>query len=87
MIYFYHNKDSKDIEINIFSSLINGKFFSLKFSQHEVYQAKLLCEHLDKEMNLKLENIRKQSYEQGWKDAKSKKKKQGYFNLGWYDPK
>lgn len=46
--------------------------------------AGLLSAEMEKQLSAKLETIRRESYEAGWRDAKAKKEKRKYFNLGWF---
>lgn len=49
---------------------------------HEAY-AKMLGENLRESMSFRLCAIREEAYRQGWKDAKAKTKKQGWFRRTW----
>lgn len=46
--------------------------------------AGLLSAEFQKQMHDSLEKIRRESYREGWKDAKAKKSKRTYFRLGWF---
>ncbi len=48
------------------------------------HAAQLLRAHINKRMALALEDIRRTAYEQGWKDAKGKKRKVRYFWSDWH---
>lgn len=58
------------------------------FAKHHVFTlelqeewiAELLLRHIRQRTHEALEHARREAYEQGWKDAKGKKKKQTYFN-------
>lgn len=45
--------------------------------------AALLAENMNEKMRNDLEKIRRDTYEQGWKDAKAKKAKERYFSRMW----
>lgn len=61
-----------------------GTAFHLKIEQSQDYQAQLLLQQLQKNMNAQLERIKQQYYEEGWKTAKAKKEpKRKYFYGGW----
>lgn len=44
------------------------------------YEADLLARYLDKRIKDFVKEARRESYEQGWKDARSKKAKQDWFS-------
>lgn len=61
----------------------NDAHFALTINQDYEYQAQLLLNQLDKHLRNNLEAIRKEAYEQGWKDAKAKRKKKTWFSSWW----
>jgi hypothetical protein len=61
----------------------NNVGFSLNIESGQPYQAELLLRALRDNLEKRLIDIKKQAYEEGWKDAKAKKKKQIYFWGSW----
>ena len=59
------------------------EYFRLEIHQAYEYQAELLLRQLDKNLSSQLERIRKEAYEQGFKDAKAKRAKQTWFSGRW----
>lgn len=53
------------------------------FECEEQYAAQLLVADIEYQITEKLRNIRRESYNKGWKDAKSKKKKLRNFFGSW----
>lgn len=55
------------------------------FSRDEESQhaAQLLTTHIRKKMAVALSDIRRTAYEQGWKDAKGRKRKATLFGYDW----
>ena len=45
--------------------------------------AAVMADHLNDRMRRKLERMRKEAYDQGWKDGKSKKRKRQYHSQVW----
>jgi hypothetical protein len=45
--------------------------------------AELLRDHLHETLNGRLEVIRREAYEKGWKDAKAKRRKEDWFSRWW----
>lgn len=78
MIEYRTTGDAVSIEIN--SGV--GKF-TFKHECGRDYLASLMRDQHQKHMNSVLEEVRRQSYNQGWKDAKSKSKKVTWFK-GWW---
>lgn len=82
MITFSRN-DNKVI-VKVEHGIFHGdQYFELDILQNYQYQAQLLRNALELNLSRKLEEIRKEAYEQGWKDAKAKRKKQTWFS-GWW---
>jgi hypothetical protein len=73
-----------DVIVNIEHGIFyNGNHFVLKISSTHDYQAELLKRQFQKKLSDELEAIRREAYNQGWKDAKAKTKKQTWFT-GWW---
>lgn len=69
-----------DVRINIESGV--GKFVFTHNCVHG-YLAGLMRDQYERHMRSVLENVRKDAYNQGWKDAKAKTKKATWFK-GWW---
>lgn len=63
--------------------LFNDQYFTLNINETYAYQAELLTRQLNDQLQKKLEAIRKEAYEQGWKDAKAKSAKKTWFSRWW----
>jgi uncharacterized protein (DUF2164 family) len=82
MIKFYR-KDSNTlvhVQHGVFGS---EQGFELKIEQAHDYQAQLLVNALHENLNRHLKEIKEKYYNEGWKDAKAKKKKRISFFGGW----
>ena len=71
------NKVLVNVQHGIF---FNDQYFQLDINQGHPYQAELLYRQLNKTLREKLESIRREEYEKGWKDAKAKRAKQTWFS-------
>jgi len=82
MLQFYRedNKVKVHIQHGIWGT---NQGFVLDINQTYDYQAELLTQALQENLNRHLIALKKKYYEQGWKDAKGKKKKDIYFWGGW----
>lgn len=68
------------VKIHVDSGL--GKFtFTHECGQD--YLASLMCDQYERHMRSVLEKVRKEAYNQGWKDAKAKNKKATWFKPWW----
>lgn len=56
--------------------------YHFTWKTHDEAYAQMLAYHVNKSLKEKMQEIRQQSYEQGWKDAKAKRKKETWFS-GW----
>jgi hypothetical protein len=74
------NKVQVNIEHGIFGQ---DDFFALYINQGIDYQAELLRNALQENLNRHLTDLKRKYYEKGWKDAKGKKKKESFFFGGW----
>lgn len=74
------NSSGGDVKIVVDSGV--GKF---TFTHHcaEDYLAGLMRDQYEKHMNSVLEQERRKAYDQGWKDAKAKRKRETWFS-GWW---
>ena len=67
-----------NVRVDISGVLYN---FDLKYTRYCSMDARLLANQINKDLNKKIETIRRTAYELGWKDAKSKKvSKRNWFN-------
>lgn len=62
---------------------LSTTFWSLRLECASKSYAFLLRENLYRNMTNKLEAIRKEAYNQGWKDAKAKTRKRDWFRSLW----
>lgn len=74
MIHFYRdeNKVKIKIEHGIFGT---NEYFETEIQQDFPYQAELLTLQLRENLNSKLAEIKREAYNQGWKDAKARTRK------------
>lgn len=78
------SRSEKKVFVNIATTMGNGWWWHLFIECSDEPYAILLKERLEADMERKIESIRRESYEQGWKDAKSKKvAKKTWFNPWW----
>lgn len=76
--------DGKDLLVRIESELPpKENVYLLRWNTADACYANLLGDHLRSKLNNKLRAIREEAYEQGWKDAKAKRKKKDWFS-GWW---
>lgn len=59
------------------------RLFHFEWETNSPAFAGLLSAEMDKRLHAELERIRREAYERGWKDAKAKKPKETYFDMGW----
>lgn len=78
------NKGEK-VVVAIDSDHLKMTFFFYHERSAEV-DARLLGEHLSNAFHKRIEEIRKVEYQQGWKDAKAKRKKREWFLSTLYKP-
>lgn len=83
MIVF--RRDGKLVKCEIECSVphTSGFTFNLYFQCNDDAYAGLLADRFHKEMRSKLEEIRRKSYEDGYKAGRAKKEKRKYFDWGW----
>jgi hypothetical protein len=89
MIHIYREgnkvKGKFHTSINGWAANTNGWMweFTIETCQDEPY-AILLAERMQKDLSKKLEAIRRETYNEGWKDAKAKKSgKKDWFKSWW----
>lgn len=77
----FEREDNK-VKVTIQSGCINWQYY-FRYQAYDEVHAELLTRQFDKHMRDKLESIRREAYEQGWKDAKGKKAKENWFSTLW----
>lgn len=78
-------KDGNKVKGKFTTSIGNGWYwtFTIATCEDDPY-AIMLTERMQKDLAKKLEQIRKESYEEGWRDAKAKKSgKRDWFKSWW----
>jgi len=76
--------ERSDTELKVIVETNLGSSYWLYWKCSDKQYAMLLREHIEQKLSRKLEQIRRESYEQGWKDAKSKKvAKKTWFKSWW----
>lgn len=58
--------------------------YTLFWNCNDDVYAELLADKLRDALQRKLERIRRTSYEEGFADAKAKRRKRTFFNFGWF---
>lgn len=62
----------------------NGGVWTFDFEHSDNFYAGFACDAMGNQMRTAIEKMRRDAYEQGWKDAKSKKvEKQIWFRRFW----
>lgn len=84
MISFTRNDNQVIVKVEHGIFPANNSYFSLEITQAFEYQAELLRRQLHNHLSSKLEAIRQEAYNQGWKDAKSKKVPKRTWFSGWW---
>lgn len=73
------SREQKDVTVNIAMSI--GWNITLRYQRSSEMDAILLSNQLQADLQKKIETIRREAYELGWKQAKSKKdRKKDWFN-------
>lgn len=79
-------QDGKKVKVYIEHGVFgNSESFFLEIQQEFDYQASLLRDQLQKNMDRHISKIKQEYYNRGWKDAKAKTKKRTEFYSGWID--
>lgn len=82
MIYF--NRKGKIVHINVEHGIFgSSEYFQRDLDFTQEYIAELVINALQENLNRHLISLKRKYYEQGWKDAKAKKRKQDSFWGGW----
>jgi hypothetical protein len=82
MISFSREENKVTIKIK-HGLFYNGDYFSLPIQQSYEYQAELLRRQLENHLNDQLKRIKREAYNEGWKDKSAKRKKRDEFYGGW----
>jgi len=77
-------REGKAVRIEIHPKIVNNEFVHLDYNCNDEWYAVLLLNHLEERMKIELTAIRKQSYFEGWRDAKAKRAKQTWWK-GWFE--
>lgn len=82
---FQFDRKESECLLKVKISIPGAGDWTYTFSRHEedVPDAQLTVNAMEDWMNEKLKAIREDSYNEGWKDAKAKKKKRDWF-AGWW---
>lgn len=83
-IWFTKNDENPETCTNVIVKINTGLpiekcILSFEWQATHQYSAELLMRHLRKNFWNRIEQIREQAYEAGWKDAKSRKRKKILF--------
>ena len=79
------NREGESIRVSITVTIphFDDRVFSLEWNCGSEVYAGLLTEAIRKQTQDTLEDIRRRAYEDGWKDAKGKRRKQNHFSGCW----
>ncbi len=70
----------KTVKINIKGQYpVQNYSLNFEYDCPDEFYAKLVAHNLMEALRYRIESVRKQEYEAGWKDAKSKKEKRKWF--------
>jgi len=83
MIRFTRNGTKVRCTVCVSIPNLDARCFFFEWETGAEYAAGLLSDKAEREMRSELESIRRKAYEQGYKDAKAKARKQTYFATGW----
>jgi len=72
----------KNLEVRIQSGVLNYEY-NLTWNCNDDVYAELLKDQFNKHMEKKLESIRREAYDNGWRDAKGHKKRSDWFSRWW----
>ena len=74
-------QEDTNVRLSIESNL--GCNYIVRYNCGDVYYSRLLRDHLQAKMYNKLEAIRREAYEEGWRDKTKRKPKQTWFRGNW----
>jgi hypothetical protein len=75
-------RNGSQVEIKV--TVNNGTGFVFAWNTGAEWSAMLLRDAVAVAIADRLETIRKQAYEDGWKDAKAKRARSQWFERGWW---
>lgn len=76
-------RDKTDVKVQIEAkSSVQARWFVFTWHCSDEVYADLLVKSFEANLEEKLKKARKESYDQGWKNAKAKQKRETYFG-GW----
>ncbi len=76
--------DKKDVHIQVeAASHIKNRCYVVVLQCHDEIHAELLASNLTDHMFSLIKEIRRKAYNQGWTDAKSKRKRESWFSGMW----
>lgn len=82
MIEFKRNENKVVIQVK-HGIFYDGGYFEFELNQGFAYQAELMKRQFEKHMKHQLARVQREAYNQGWKDAKAKVKKETEFWGNW----
>lgn len=83
MITFERNGTDVECKVDLKMPYWDTRVFHFKWGASSEVCSSLLTKHAETALSDRLKEIRKEAYNQGWKDAKAKTKKKEWFN-GWF---
>lgn len=83
MISFKRDGTVVRSDVTIFVPNYEARVFYFKWEAGSGAYAGFVSAQMQREMNAGLKAIRKDAYEQGWKDAKAKRTKEEWFSGTW----
>lgn len=76
----HFTRDGKTLQLwGLTTATDSKRHHVFKLELQEEWVAELLLRHIRQRTHDALSRIRREAYEQGWKDAKARRKKQDYF--------
>lgn len=83
MISFKRDGSTVGIAVTVQVPNYDGRVYHTQWNAGGEAYAGFLSAAMNEQMREALRNIRKEAYEQGWKDAKAKRTKENWFG-GWW---
>lgn len=62
---------------------LTGDTFDFSFHAETEWSARLLANAVLEAFNHAMKRVRREAYEQGWRDAKAKRRKEDWFSTEW----
>lgn len=83
-IQFNHVGEKVECRVTIDVPFCGPVIWTFSHAHTDQYYSALACQQMQKQLGDALEAIRRESYEQGWKDAKARKGGKGdWFSRQW----